>query len=176
MKRERAIFSGFGGQGLMFIGKLFAGMSLDKFEHVTFFPSYGAEVRGGTSNCQVILSSEEIASPIVEHADGLILMNQPSIDRFLPVLEKNGNAFINTSLTEVPKGENIRGIPATDVAHDIGNIRAANVVLFGAYLRCNGIFSYEEAAAAVSRAGAAKGKESEALNRKAFSRGWKYFD
>ncbi len=176
MNQERAIFSGSGGQGLMFIGKLFANMSLLKFSHLTFFPSYGAEVRGGTSNCQVIFSGEEIPSPIVEVADGLILMNQPSTDRFIPFLEKTGAAFVNASMSSVPDAENVKGIPATEIAHTIGDVRAANVVLFGAYLKEKGFFDFDSAASHVSKAALKKGKKAEEINRKALEKGWQYFD
>lgn len=176
MNQERAIFSGSGGQGLMFIGKLFANMALSKYTHLTFFPSYGAEVRGGTSNCQVILSEEEIPSPIVETADGLILMNQPSTDRFTPFLEKGGSAFINASMSSVPEQDNVKGIPATEIAHTIGDVRSANVVLFGAYLKEKGFFDFDFAASHVSEAAAKKSKKAEKINRKALKKGWEYFD
>jgi len=171
---RRTVFSGFGGQGLMFIGKLFAGMALEKAEHVTFIPSYGAEVRGGTSNCQITLASSEIASPIVEEADAMILMNQPSVDRFLPLLSENGTAFVNTSMAELPSDDRIVGIPATDLAHEAGNVLAANIVMFGAYLRREGLFSFEEVAARIAEVSAGKGAEFGAVNAAAFEKGWNF--
>ena len=90
---ERVIFAGFGGQGVLTIGKMVAELGMDAFPQVTYFPSYGTEVRGGTANCQVILSSREIASPIVDTADSLILMNQPSLEKFFPLLKRGGIAF-----------------------------------------------------------------------------------
>ena len=98
MENCRIIFSGSGGQGLMFIGKLLAGLAMDEYRHVTFLPSYGAEVRGGTSNCQVVLADQAIATPRVISADVLVLMNQPSVDRFMPSLASGGRAFVNWSV------------------------------------------------------------------------------
>ena len=170
---ERVIFSGSGGQGLMFIGKLLANMMLDKSPNITFFPSYGAEVRGGTSNCQVILSSDEIASPVVSKADTLVLMNQPSVERFISSIDENGTAFINSSMADVDSnGTNIVAIEASDIAHEIGSVRSANVVLFGAYLGKADLIGYDEALAFVAETSATKGKKAEELNSIAFEKGW----
>ncbi len=133
---ERAIMAGFGGQGLMFMGKLTAQMMMEEGFHVTYFPSYGAEVRGGTANCHVIVSSDEIASPMVEEADTLVLMNQPSYERFKALLVPGGVALVNCSLTQAenpPPAGVILEIPATQMAADLGDVRVANMVMMGAY-------------------------------------------
>lgn len=176
MAIERIIFSGSGGQGLLFIGKLLAGMLLDRFPYLTFFPSYGAEVRGGTSHCQVIYSSEEIASPVAEEADSLVLMNQPSVDRFLSHLAPNGIVIINSSLADAPREDNIIALPATDIAVESGDIRTANVVMFGAYLRQRALFSFDEASESIRAASSAKAPRFTSINIDALTRGWQYME
>jgi len=132
---ERLIIAGFGGQGLMFVGKLLAHLVMEEGRHVTYFPSYGAEVRGGTANCHIIISTEEIHSPVAEVADSLIIMNQPSYGKFIARLDPQGIAFLNSSL--VTPGEPSPGrqllIPATDIAQELSDPRVANVVMLGAY-------------------------------------------
>ena len=133
---ERAIIAGFGGQGLMFMGKLTIKTMMDEGFHVTYFPSYGAEVRGGTAKCQIIVSSEEIASPIVEAADTLVVMNQPSYERFKPQLAPDGVMLANTSLVQVsdpPPAKLIIEVPATQMALDLGDVRCANMIMMGVY-------------------------------------------
>ena len=174
MKRERVIFSGAGGQGLMLIGKLFAGQAVNKFPHVTFIPSYGAEVRGGTSNCLITLSDEEIASPMVEEADSVVVMNQPSAERFLPMLAEGGTAFVNLSMVDMPKGlACVVAVPATQWAQELGDIRAANMVMLGAYLGAKRFFAPDEMVQAIELAWAGKGGGQAArINVAAFGRGW----
>lgn len=176
MTLERVIFSGYGGQGLMFIGKLFANMMLNKVAHVTFFPSYGAEVRGGTSNCQIILSSQEIASPVVETADSLILMNQSSVDRFLPCMADTGTALINSAMAVTPDRPNVYGIPATDIAQEAGDIRSANVVMLGAYLYRKELATLDEARKCIIAASAVKGRKFQEINATALAKGWAFAD
>ena len=133
---EQAIMAGFGGQGLMFMGKLVAKTMMDEGLYVTYFPSYGAEVRGGTANCNVIVSSDEIASPIVEVADTLVVMNQPSYERFKTRVAPDGVVLVNVSLVgpaDPPAAKMILEVPATQTASDLGNVRIANMVMMGAY-------------------------------------------
>ena len=133
---ERMIMAGWGGQGLMTLGKLVANVAMTDGLEVTWFPSYGAEVRGGTAHCQVILSDEAIYSPMVERADTLLLMNQPSYDRFRPRIADDGLMVINSSMaqdTQPGEGYAVVYVPATDIAVELGDIRAANMVMLGAY-------------------------------------------
>jgi len=133
---ERVIAAGQGGQGLMFTGKLIASAMMRKCPHVTFMPSYGAEVRGGTANCHVKISSAAIHSPIVEEADTLIIMNRPSLARFAERLRGGGRLFLNTSMVDAglaPEGTETVAVPATQIASDIGDVRVANMVMLGAY-------------------------------------------
>lgn len=173
MKGHQAIFSGSGGQGLMFIGKLLAKLAIDDYPNITFFPSYGAEVRGGTSNCQVILGDEPIASPIVEVADAEVLMNQPSADRFLPALAPDGHAFVNSSMATA-EGENVTLIPATDMAFEIGDVQAANVVMFGAYVRQSQVIDRDKALAGIKAISKPKGERAVEINAEAFQAGWDF--
>lgn len=175
MTTHRAIFSGSGGQGLMFIGKLLANLAMDEVPYVTFLPSYGAEVRGGTSNCQVTLSDEPIASPRVETADAEILMNQPSVDRFLAKLTPGGRAFINSTMASADGADaDAALIPATQIALDRGDVQAANVVMLGAYLRATGLVDRERALAGIEKISQRKGERAVEINAKAFDAGWEY--
>ena len=131
---ERIIFAGSGGQGVMTLGKVVARAAMLTDLNCTYLPSYGTEVRGGTANCTVVISDDEIFSPVVESADVLFAMNEPSYKRFAPRLKPDGLLVINTSMAE-PDQTNDRTvtIPATDIANELGDVRVANVVLLGAY-------------------------------------------
>ena len=133
---ERVIMAGYGGQGLMLIGKLLAHVVMREGKHVTFLPAYGTEVRGGTANCHVVISTEEIFSPVVEVADSLLIMNQPSYDRFKGLLKPGGTLLINSSMVRpdaAANGAELVAIPATECASELGNTRVANMVMAGAY-------------------------------------------
>ena len=173
MRCERAIFCGAGGQGLLTIGKLLAGLAVERFPHVTYIPSYGAEVRGGVSNCRVILSDGEIASPVVEQADAIVAMNQPSADRFLPMLVPDGTAFVNTSLVVPPAGlERVVALPATQWAQEFGDIRTANMVMLGAYLGRRDLLVPERVLRAIEECAPRVGRQTTDANRRCFPRGW----
>lgn len=143
MKLERILISGAGGQGIIFLGKLLASSAVTTVPNVTFFPAYGIEVRGGASHCQVILSDEEIASPVAERFDSVILMNKESMDRFLPQLEKGGLAIINSSLCRATGKDRAIGIPATEEAIRLGVPRSANLIMLGALLAHKAILKPE---------------------------------
>ena len=133
---ERVIMAGWGGQGMMLLGKMLAEIMMHEGREVTFFPSYGAEVRGGTCHSQVMFGDEPIYSPIVEEADSLIMMNRPSYEKFRPRLVPNGLLLINSSIAR-PDPDDDAGtlleIPATEIASELGAVRVANVVMLGAY-------------------------------------------
>ena len=131
---ERLLIAGAGGQGIVLIGKLLATAAVKDIPHVTFFPAYGAEVRGGVSNCQVILSSREIASPLSEAFDSMLIMNQASADLYRSKMGPHCLTLMNRSLcrgTESPPTVLIR---ATEIAEKLGDARVANFVMLGAYL------------------------------------------
>ena len=143
---QGVIMSGFGGQGIISAGILLAYAGMTDGKYVTFFPAYGAEMRGGTANCSVVISSEEIASPVVAYPDTLVVMNEPSLSKFEPSVRKGGLLLINSSLIAgKPKREDIdvKYIPANEIAEKLGTIKIANMVMIGAYAKHTGALSFE---------------------------------
>ena len=131
------IMAGFGGQGLMFIGKLLAYSAMRAGKHVTWIPSYGPEMRGGTANCTVVISDEEVGSPVITSPQALIVMNNPSLEAFEPRLQPQGILFLNSSLVTrqvTRKDIEVISVPADDIAAEVGEKRAANMVMLGAYV------------------------------------------
>jgi 2-oxoglutarate ferredoxin oxidoreductase subunit gamma len=132
------IFAGFGGQGVILAGKLLAQAGTDHGLHVTWLPSYGPEMRGGTANCTIVLSDEPIGSPVVDNPTGLIAMNLPSLDRFEKAVAKSGAIVVNASLVGRRVGRSdVRelALPLNDMAASLGNLRAANMVALGALVK-----------------------------------------
>lgn len=134
---EEIVFAGFGGQGIMFMGKAlaYAAMKRDKF--VTWMPSYGAEVRGGTAHSMVVISDKVIASPVVKEPSVCVVMNKPSFDKFNSKVTKGGILVVNKSMIEIGekrKDIGILEVPATDMAYELGNSRVANMIILGALL------------------------------------------
>lgn len=140
------IIAGFGGQGILFTGKLLTHAAMLDGKEVTWFPSYGAEIRGGTANCTVIISDEMIGSPVVKNPNALLIMNDASMERFCPRLKPGGVLIMNESLIRnSPKcsdAEIIR-IKATDIAEELGNGQVANMVLLGALIGKTGVLSID---------------------------------
>lgn len=146
MRHEDIIISGFGGQGALFAGQLLAYAGLAEGLHVTWIPSYGPEMRGGTANCTVILSEEEIGAPIIRHPSAAIVLNLPSMDKYEPLITPGGVLVVNTSLVPRPSQRpDIRVItlPASDIATELGNVRMANLVTLGALVKATGIVALE---------------------------------
>lgn len=134
---ERIIAAGFGGQGVMALGQLltYAGMVEDK--NVSWLPSYGPEMRGGTANCNVVISTSPVGSPVVVEATTALVLNKPSLDKFEDAVVPGGRLFINSSLIEdksTREDIDVLYIPANDIANDLGNTRVANMVMLGAYI------------------------------------------
>lgn len=128
------IFAGFGGQGVILAGKILtlAGMSEDKY--VSHIPSYGAEMRGGTANCSVIVSDDEVASPVIENPDVVVALNKPSMTKFENQIKAGGLLIYNSSLIDVaPTRKDIRvlALPANEIAMECNNARGANMVVLG---------------------------------------------
>lgn len=135
---ERIIIAGFGGQGVMAMGQLltYSGMLEDK--KVSWLPSYGPEMRGGTANCNVIISTEPVGSPVVVEATTAIVLNKPSLDKFESSVVSGGRLFINSSLIDRKSTRDdieVYYIPANEIANDLGNSKIANMVMLGAYLQ-----------------------------------------
>jgi 2-oxoglutarate ferredoxin oxidoreductase subunit gamma len=134
---DEIIFAGFGGQGVLLMGRLIAQAGMLEGKQVVWMPSYGPEMRGGTANCTVIVSSEEVASPVVPNPITLIAMNQPSLDKFEPMVVKNGIIIINKSLVsrDINRDDvEVVKVPANDIANELGNLRVANMVALGSYI------------------------------------------
>lgn len=130
--------AGFGGQGVMTLGKFLASATCDSTEkNVTFFPSYGAEQRGGTANCFVVISDEDIATPVMDEMDDLIVLNNPSLDRFVGRLKPGGTLFINSSIVDREIGRDdikVINAPVTDIAIELGSTKVLNIVMLGVYV------------------------------------------
>ncbi len=168
---ERILIAGSGGQGVISLGKLLALLAVDSVPHVTFFPAYGAEVRGGTSNCQVILSAREIASPVAEEFDSVMIMNQLSSDRFLGQLRKQGVGVLDSSLCLVPADPRLIAVPATETADRLGSAKAANFAMLGAWLKCKPLIKPEAVEQAIPDLFPGAKPELLAINLKAFRAG-----
>jgi len=173
----KTIFAGFGGQGVMLMGVCLATAAMNEGKHVTFLPSYGAEVRGGTANCTVSISTEEIASPIASSPDYILAMNAPSMERFRNFLRPNGTFITNSTLIEAellrPDVHEIR-VPGSGIAEGLGSMRITNMVMLGAYAAASNIVSFRVLLDAVNTVAGAKKKELAELNIKAVQAGCDY--
>ena len=141
MKTTQILIAGFGGQGILFSGKFLAYKGLKEELQVSWLPSYGPEMRGGTCNCSVILSDEPVGSPIIENPDILMVMNRPSLDKFEPTVEAGGYIFVDSALIDRKvEREDVKAfyIPATKMAADnnLGNL--ANIIIMGKLLSVTG--------------------------------------
>jgi 2-oxoglutarate ferredoxin oxidoreductase subunit gamma len=146
------IIAGFGGQGALFAGQILAYAAMEAGHQVTWIPSYGPEMRGGTAHCTVIISDEAIGSPLVEHPSAVIAMNQPSLDKYAPLVAPGGLLIHSAGLTPArPAGSSSRRleIPATAVASDLGCPQAANLVLVGALIAATQILPLSTVEAAL---------------------------
>ncbi len=138
----KIIIAGFGGQGIILAGKLLAYSAMIENNEVTHIPSYGAEMRGGTCNCSVIISDEQIASPIVSKPDITLIMNQPSKTKFEQKCKNDSKIFINSSLIEEKVNRddiNAYYIDATNLAEKAGSVKSANMVMLGALAKVTNI-------------------------------------
>ncbi len=168
------IISGFGGQGILLIGKVLAHSAMLEGKHVTWFPSYGAEIRGGTANCTVIISEEIIGSPAVRSPDALLIMNEASLERFEQRLKPHGLLIMNTSLIKnLPRRSDIETvkIKATDIAKGLGNSQAANMVMLGALIAKTGIINLNTVSTALKELASEHKKHLLPLNKKACKKG-----
>lgn len=168
------IFAGFGGQGMLLIGKFLAMACMMDGKHVSWLPSYGPEMRGGTANCSVIVSDQPVASPLVDMADVVIAMNRPSLDKFEPHVKPGGTLVINSSIID-RKAErsdiNVVYCDANKIAESVGNPKGANVAILGALLEKSPVCSVDTMVEAIRiELGAKKAKFLEG-NRKALVAG-----
>lgn len=171
---ERIVIAGFGGQGVMAIGQLltYSGMIEDK--HVSWLPSYGPEMRGGTANCSVIVSEEPIGSPIVTDSSSVIVMNKPSLDKFEDDIIENGKLFINSSLINKKSTREdieVYYIPANDLAVELGNDKVANMIMLGAYLEATKLVKEESILEAFTKVFGEDKTHLLPINKKAINKG-----
>jgi len=151
MKHQEVILAGFGGQGILSAGKILAYAGMLENKNVSWLPSYGPEMRGGTANCSVIVSDENVGSPIINVPTSIIVMNGPSLDKFEKMVDSGGVIIADSSLVERDsqrKDVNIYKIPATKTALDMGNSTFATIILLGKLVSATGIISkdsFEEA-------------------------------
>jgi len=172
---EEIVIAGFGGQGIILAGKLLAQAAMRAGIEVTYMPSYGAEVRGGTANCMVIVSNKPIACPVVNRPDSLIAMNKAALGKFGPRLKPAGLLIFNSSLIhnepEVGGDVEIVAVPADDIAVELESPKSANMVMLGAYLQKRGHLTPEQMAEAMPDVLAARYHKTIPVNLQALRRG-----
>lgn len=172
------ISAGFGGQGVLTAGLILAKVAMDNGKNVTWIPSYGSEMRGGTANCSVKIGNEEIASPFVKNIDVLIAMNAPSIDKFESKIKPKGIMIVNSSMV---KGRVYRDdirvveVPANDIAHEANNPRGVNIAVLGAFLKATNLLEKHLFAKGIEDFFSSKGKVNPA-NQACFEMGYNSVD
>ena len=172
----KTIFAGFGGQGVLSMGLNLAQAAMLEGKNVTYLPSYGAEVRGGTANCTVAISDEEIASPVASSPDFVVAMNLPSLVRFQNQIQSGGVFLLNSSLinAEVLRGDiDVVNVPASTIAEELGSSRSANMVMLGAFTKKSNLVSIESVIDGLKEALKKKHKLI-AINEKALKAGYDY--
>ena len=170
----KTVIAGFGGQGILSMGLNLAEAAMREGRNVTYLPAYGAEVRGGTANCTVAISDDEIASPVASAPEFIIAMNQPSAIRFQNQVQSGGLLFINSSLVNAPISRGdvaIIPVPANEVAEGLGNAKSANMVMLGAFIRKTGLVPLARVFEALKFTLGAKKKLIE-INERALQRGY----
>lgn len=172
---EEIFCAGFGGQGIMFMGKLFAEAALAAGKHVTWMPSYGAEVRGGTAYSMVKISKKEIASPVITNPNMLIVMNKPSLLKYEDKLREGGILISNRSLIDegsARKDIKVANIPMTTMAHALGNTKCANMIAVGALVKHSKMITLRNVLSALKEALVGK-EDLFLLNKKALEKGYR---
>ncbi len=171
---QDVMIAGFGGQGVLVAGKLLAYAGMLEGRYVTWFPSYGAEIRGGTANCTVIISSTEIGSPVVQHPSAMLIFNEASFVKFEGRIKEGGRLFLNTSLVHAPSNRHDITrieIRANDIAEDLGDSRISNMVMLGAFLKKTGVVTLESVLTALKQVLPPRRHSMIPLNESALERG-----
>lgn len=175
MKDQKVICAGFGGQGVMSLGQLLAYAGMIEGKQVTWMPSYGPEMRGGTAYCCVVISDQAVGSPIItDDATCAIVMNLPSLIKFEPRVVPGGYLLVNSSLVDQgPYRDDLQVyyIPAFKEADECGNGKMANMIMLGAYLFLSGVVQQASAIEAFKKVFGSKGEKMQALNEEALRRG-----
>ncbi|PKN68551.1 MAG: 2-oxoacid:ferredoxin oxidoreductase subunit gamma [Deltaproteobacteria bacterium HGW-Deltaproteobacteria-10] len=173
----KTIFSGFGGQGVLMMGYSLAHGAMSHGYHVTFLPAYGAEVRGGTANCTIAVADEEITSPVASEPDNLVVMNSPSLTTFQNKVTSGGMIFLNSSIIDArPRRQDVKvyAVPCGDMAQEVGNIRAANIIMMGAFIKKTGVIPADVYLKSLETIMGSRKKSAAELNRKAFAAGYDF--
>ncbi|HHX29627.1 MAG TPA: 2-oxoacid:ferredoxin oxidoreductase subunit gamma [Clostridiaceae bacterium] len=174
MAYNEILISGFGGQGVMAIGMTMAEAGMSEGLNVSWLPSYGPEMRGGTANCGVVIADTDIISPIVLEPTELIAMNQPSLDKFGPAVKAGGMIFVNQSIIDKKvTREDVRAIyvPSMEIAAEIGNPRVANMAMLGAFIEATRLLKYETIVAMLKQLFTGPKAHLVALNEEALQKG-----
>lgn len=152
---QEIILAGFGGQGVMSMGQLLAYAGLEEEKHVSWIPSYGPEMRGGTANCSVTISDDEVSSPIITEPDTLIVLNRPSLKKFEQDVKAGGRLLINSSLIDVESDRQdlqVLKISASEIAHEkLGNIRVSNMIILGTFIELTRAVTLESVVGALKK-------------------------
>ncbi|WP_027370590.1 2-oxoacid:acceptor oxidoreductase family protein [Desulfovermiculus halophilus] len=173
---QDVIIAGFGGQGVLLIGNVLAQAAMQAGRNVTFMPVYGVEMRGGTANCTVVVSDQEIGSPVIHSPMSVIAMNQPSLVKFQPRLRSGGILVVNSSLVEAEildqeGGQTIVPVPANELANELGSIKMANIVALGAWVQATVALPMQSVRDVVASMFASKGEKLIQANDAALLRG-----
>ncbi|MGV6995339.1 2-oxoacid:acceptor oxidoreductase family protein [Desulfovibrio sp. QI0430] len=174
---QDVIIAGFGGQGVMLIGNLLAQAGMEHGLEVSFIPVYGAEMRGGTANCTVVLDEHPIGSPLVREPMSTIILNEPSLSKFQPRLGADGVQIVNASLvgeTLLDTAKRTVYIPVNDMAHELGNVKMANMVALGAWLKATGALPLNVVQEALNRVVSAHYAKLISANAKALEQGYNF--
>ncbi len=173
----RTILSGFGGQGVLSMGHTIAHTGMLEGKYVTYLPSYGVEVRGGTCNCTVVVSDEEIASPVASDPEFVVAMNQPSFVRFQSVIPSGGLICVNSSIVDVSSARNdieVVAVPILQIGDELGTPKVANMVMLGALIGASDIISFDFLLDHLPEILGEGKAQMMKLNRKALERGFSY--
>ncbi|TAH51262.1 MAG: 2-oxoacid:ferredoxin oxidoreductase subunit gamma [Chloroflexota bacterium] len=168
------IISGFGGQGVLFAGQLLAYAALAEGRHVTWIPSYGPEMRGGTAHCTVIISEKEIGSPLVQHPTAALVMNPPSMEKYAPLVKTDGVLILDATLIEQRSARidlDEIAIPAKAIADELGTPQIANVVMLGALIAATHVVSIETMNEVIAQHLSARHRDKLEANQRALQRG-----
>jgi len=174
---SKILIAGFGGQGILFAGKVLAYKGLVEGKQLSWLPSYGPEMRGGTANCNVIISDEPVGSPIVDNPDVLIVMNLPSLDKYENAAEKGAKIFVDSTLIsrKVERDDvDVYYIPATKMAQELGVPTLANMIILGKVIREAGVVSFDGMDEALRKVVSARKAHLIDVNLKAIKAGYDY--
>jgi len=174
---KKTVFAGFGGQGVIMMGYVFAVAAMNEGQEITYLPAYGAEMRGGTANCTVAVSDEEIFSPVASAPDYAVIMNNPSLTKFENMVKKGGTILINSSLVTkkiLRNDVNVIPVPASDMAKKLRNEQISNMIMLGALVETTKIVTMDSVALALTETSKGRKARIANLNKKGLVHGAEY--